>query len=68
MPLLLPHETVLTQNLAFPFIYLFFTWSESLYGSLRARKAKSLLKPLQLPWTWDRETFLVYKNINLQLK
>lgn len=46
LPLL--RGAVLTQNLAFPFIYLFFAWSESLYGSLRAGEAKSLLKPSQL--------------------
>lgn len=53
MVLLLLHRTVLTQSLAFPLIYLFSTWSESLYGSLRARKAK---KSLPKPWTSDRET------------
>lgn len=47
----LQHVTVLTQNLAFPFICLFFcTWSEALYVSLRARKAESLPKPFQLSW------------------
>lgn len=66
---LLLHETVLTQNLAFPFIYLFFTWSESLYGSPRARKPKRLPEPFQakvaaqiVKLSWS------LKNVNLQLK
>ena len=45
------------------FIYLFFTWSESLYGSLRAGKAKEIPKPCQLHRTPDGGTFpIVHKE------
>ena len=67
LPLL--HGAVLTQNLAFPFIYLFFAWSESLYGSLRAGEAKSLLKPSQ-PYLGLQimKTFPVHKEHKSAIK
>lgn len=45
------HDTVLTHNLAFQFIYLFCTWSESLYGFLRDKEAK-ILDPRM--WNFSR--------------
>ena len=67
LPLL--RGAVLTQNLAFPFIYLFFASSESLYGSLRAGEAKSLLKPSQLYLGLQiMKTFPVHKEHKSAIK